>query len=650
MTTETLLARGWADTEDADPSYVWVTMRRLRQKVEVDPNKPVHLLTVRGIGYRLVAARRPETGDRAGGGRRPAAAVTAGGGAAATGADGRGGPAPAEAAPRADRTRRRRAPGSEADADGGRRRDRVYRSSGLGFRTRLTLGLIAAAVLPVAAFGIVVLLVTGLDRRPDTTVARVLLLAIAVVGRVRRPAGRRSSPPTSARRCGRIARSVERVSAGDDHGRLELPGDDEFSRLAESHNRLARDLARRNRELRQIVVALEAITPRRAPRRHRPPRGRRRRASAFGMIDCELLLVDPREIPTEELVPGDPVPVRADLVAAGRAARRRRRATCPPRGAGSARTRTCSSCSRSRSRRRSATPSCTRGSRTRTGASWSSTRRRTTSCAASRTTSRRRWRASAATRSSWPRTRPTGGWDHHRAGRPPVADGPPAADGEPDRVGRAAARGSRSSRPRPRVRRTWEALGVADVPFTLEDRLGGLARPRRRRPAGPGPVGAPRQRGRATAAGPRSTSRSPSTRRPATSPITIADHGAGRRRGGPRAAVPALRARQPARPADEGSGLGPLRLPRAVPRDERRPRPRAGRAGPGRRVHGPPARRGGRGELATGVPEGVLVLERGTARPGTAAKSPERSPGHPPEHPGQDPTDPKSETRNAPSP
>src|SRR3954470_17261214 len=56
VSTETLLARGWADTEDADPSYVWVTMRRLRQKVEVDANKPAHLLTVRGIGYRLVGA------------------------------------------------------------------------------------------------------------------------------------------------------------------------------------------------------------------------------------------------------------------------------------------------------------------------------------------------------------------------------------------------------------------------------------------------------------------------------------------------------------------------------------------------------------------------------------------------------------------
>jgi DNA-binding response OmpR family regulator len=57
VTTETLLARGWAETEDADASYVWVSMRRLRQKVEVDAGKPAHLLTVRGIGYRLVASR-----------------------------------------------------------------------------------------------------------------------------------------------------------------------------------------------------------------------------------------------------------------------------------------------------------------------------------------------------------------------------------------------------------------------------------------------------------------------------------------------------------------------------------------------------------------------------------------------------------------
>jgi DNA-binding response OmpR family regulator len=54
---ETLLARGWADTEEADSSYVWVSMRRLRQKIEMDPDKPVHLLTVRSLGYRLVQTR-----------------------------------------------------------------------------------------------------------------------------------------------------------------------------------------------------------------------------------------------------------------------------------------------------------------------------------------------------------------------------------------------------------------------------------------------------------------------------------------------------------------------------------------------------------------------------------------------------------------
>jgi DNA-binding response OmpR family regulator len=63
VTTETLLARGWAETEDADPSYVWVTMRRLRQKIEVDPNRPTHVQTVRGVGYRLVTAEPAEPAE-----------------------------------------------------------------------------------------------------------------------------------------------------------------------------------------------------------------------------------------------------------------------------------------------------------------------------------------------------------------------------------------------------------------------------------------------------------------------------------------------------------------------------------------------------------------------------------------------------------
>ena len=51
--TDELLDRVWTDSDGADPSYLWVTMRRLRRKIEPDPDAPRYLLTERGIGYRL---------------------------------------------------------------------------------------------------------------------------------------------------------------------------------------------------------------------------------------------------------------------------------------------------------------------------------------------------------------------------------------------------------------------------------------------------------------------------------------------------------------------------------------------------------------------------------------------------------------------
>ena len=53
--TDDLLSRVWTDADGADPSYLWVTVRRLRRKLEADPDRPRYLITERGIGYRLTS-------------------------------------------------------------------------------------------------------------------------------------------------------------------------------------------------------------------------------------------------------------------------------------------------------------------------------------------------------------------------------------------------------------------------------------------------------------------------------------------------------------------------------------------------------------------------------------------------------------------
>ncbi len=59
VSTDQLLAKVWAESDAADPAYVWVTVRRLRQKLELNPDDPHHLVTDPAGGYRLAEWRRP---------------------------------------------------------------------------------------------------------------------------------------------------------------------------------------------------------------------------------------------------------------------------------------------------------------------------------------------------------------------------------------------------------------------------------------------------------------------------------------------------------------------------------------------------------------------------------------------------------------
>ncbi len=52
-TRRQLLDRVWGPHHDGDPRTVDVHIRWLRSKIEPRPDAPVHLVTVRGVGYRL---------------------------------------------------------------------------------------------------------------------------------------------------------------------------------------------------------------------------------------------------------------------------------------------------------------------------------------------------------------------------------------------------------------------------------------------------------------------------------------------------------------------------------------------------------------------------------------------------------------------
>jgi signal transduction histidine kinase len=106
------------------------------------------------------------------------------------------------------------------------------------------------------------------------------------------------------------------VAKGDLRSPIQVVGDDELARLAESHNRLAGDLERRNRELTAILAAIDDVSPRddvdAIVERIGPDAIR-----AFALIDAIVLMGPATIAEEEEVVPGVSRPLRAVMRSGG---------------------------------------------------------------------------------------------------------------------------------------------------------------------------------------------------------------------------------------------------------------------------------------------------------------------------------------------
>jgi signal transduction histidine kinase/HAMP domain-containing protein len=186
------------------------------------------------------------------------------------------------------------------------------RGLGLSFRGRLTIALLLAVVLPLAAFGAVVLVIDTLTLGPiQDQLGPILLFAMLVVALLAIPlaflAAAELLRPLRA-----MAGSVERVTSGDLSTPIEVPGDDELARLAASHNRLAADLQRRSVQIGRMLEAIGRLSPGESAGMLAARAGEDA-AWVFELIGANVYLAAPDTIPEPEVVPGETRSLRAVL-------------------------------------------------------------------------------------------------------------------------------------------------------------------------------------------------------------------------------------------------------------------------------------------------------------------------------------------------
>lgn len=54
MSTDDLLSQVWGAEYEGESQVVYVHIRWLREKLEHDPSNPERIVTIRGIGYKLI--------------------------------------------------------------------------------------------------------------------------------------------------------------------------------------------------------------------------------------------------------------------------------------------------------------------------------------------------------------------------------------------------------------------------------------------------------------------------------------------------------------------------------------------------------------------------------------------------------------------
>jgi len=200
---------------------------------------------------------------------------------------------------------------AESERPGRSTTQRVADPARLPFRSRLTLALLAASLLPLIGFGLAVLVISAALPNLGAGLRDVLFFVLLAVGLLSVPLAFLLAAEI-LRPLRAVARSVDRVSSGDLSRPVVVPGDDELARLAESHNRLAADLQRRSQQVGHILAAIGRMAPSQGVDALAARAGQDA-ARIFELIDATVYQGPPSAVPESDVVPGETRPLRAVL-------------------------------------------------------------------------------------------------------------------------------------------------------------------------------------------------------------------------------------------------------------------------------------------------------------------------------------------------